>query len=129
MPAYYFHNGKEINEPEEAGLFIMPSNSNEFEKINASDKSTLLFQVGEFGQLLSHDRIKATKHMVKKSYAGIERYTLAVFYSAGDNTIIKSTSTLIDDARFQENKLPDGSINYAEWQRASYARYRAMKKS
>lgn len=49
MPAYYFQAGQEVDEPEEAGLFIVPSHGNHFEKMRASDKSILLFQVGEFG--------------------------------------------------------------------------------
>lgn len=125
VPAYYFRNGIEIDEPEEAGLYIIPNNGSHFEKINANDKSVLLFQVGEFGQLASHDRIHATKHVVKKATGGIERFTLAVFYNADNDTSIKSNSKLISDTRYTDNQLPDGSINYKKWSEASFERYLA----
>lgn len=123
IPAYYFRQGKEIDEPEEAGLYIARGDSTQFEKINADDKSVLLFQVGEFGQLASNDRIVATKHIVKKAKGGIERFTFALFYSGDENTVIKSTSVLCNDARYQSH---DGSINYKTWEDASFARYRAQ---
>src|SRR4029079_14978530 len=63
MPAYYFREGEEVEEPQEAGLFIMPARGNQFEKIHAADKSILLFQAGEFAQLATHDHIRATKHL------------------------------------------------------------------
>ncbi len=126
MPAYYFKDGKEVEEPAEAGLYIMPSNSNQFEKINASDKSILLFQVGEFAQLASHDQIRATKHLVKKAHGNIERFTFALFYSADDEAIINSNSELKNDSRYIENMAKNGEINYGKWQAASFARYRAV---
>jgi isopenicillin N synthase-like dioxygenase len=126
MPAYYFRNGEPVAEPEEAGLFIKPSNSTEYVKCDATDKAVLLFQVGEFGQLVSNDRIKATQHRVQKAKGDIERYTFALFYSAGDRTRIHSQSVLTKDERYAANQQPDGSITYAAWQVASYARYRAM---
>ena len=127
VPAYYFRDGIEINEPDEAGLYIVPSDGEQFKKINATEKDILLFQVGEFGQLISNDRIKATKHVVRKSKGQIERFTFALFYSADDNTIIKSNSMLTQDNRYKLNKLADGSISYGEWQKASFDRYRAAK--
>jgi isopenicillin N synthase-like dioxygenase len=125
MPAYYFCNGEPVAEPEEAGLFIRPSDSQQFEKMDATDKSVLLFQVGEFGQLLSNDKIKATKHKVQKAKGGIERFTFALFYSAANETVINSQSILKDDERYKSNQHADGSITYEEWQISSYARYRA----
>ncbi len=125
LPAYYFRDGKLVDEPEEAGLYIDSHQSNDFEKIYASDKSILLFQVGEFGQLISNDRIRATKHKVKKANGGIERYTFALFYSPDDNVVIQSKSLLIADQRYTQHQTVDGSISYAKWQAASYDRYRA----
>lgn len=125
IPAYYFRDGKEIDEPEEAGLFIARSDNDPFDKINATDKSILLFQVGEFGQLVSNDRIKATKHVVKKANGGIERYTFALFYSANDNVVIHSSSELVEDTRYKDNQFADGSICYGKWDVASFERYRA----
>lgn len=128
VPAYYFSDGVEINEPDEAGLYIVPSDGDQFEKINSSEKDILLFQVGEFGQLISDDRINATKHMVRKAEGQIERFTFALFYSVDDNIIIKSNSKLIQDERYRLHQLPDGCIRYGEWQKASFDRYRAMRK-
>lgn len=125
MPAYYFRDGVEIEEPAEAGLYIVPTQGQQFEKINAADKSILLFQVGEFGQLASHDRIRATKHIVKKAYGSIERFAFALFYNAALDAVIYPKSELTEDARYQENKLADGGITYDKWQIASFARYRA----
>lgn len=128
IPAYYFREGIEISEPDEAGLYVVPSDGDKFEKINSSEKEILLFQVGEFGQLISDDRIKATKHMVRKANGQIERFTFALFYSADNDTIIKSSSELIQDERYKLHQFPDGSISYNEWQKASFERYRVMKK-
>ena len=125
MPAYYFRDGEEVSEPEEAGLFIRPTNGKNFEKVKASDKSILLFQVGEFGQLASNDHYRATQHLVRKAEGNIERFTFALFYSADVQAVIHSTSELTKDARYAENSAADGSICYGKWQEASYARYRA----
>lgn len=124
IPAYYYQNGEEIDEPQEAGLFIIPSNGRDFEKINASDKSILLFQVGEFGQLISNDKIKATKHVVKKAEGSIERFTFALFYSADPKMIIQSSSMLTKDPRYAEQEQ-DGKISYDQWEKASFEQYKA----
>ncbi len=128
IPAYYFRDGKEIDEPEEAGLFITPSEGGDFEKIYASDKSVLLFQVGEFGQLASNDRIKATRHRVKKALGNIERFTFALFYSAFDDIFIQPRSILTQDKRFIQCALADGRISYRNWATASFEGYRAKTK-
>ncbi len=127
MPAYYFRAGEPIPEPAEAGLYIKPTNSTQYEKFDAADKSVLLFQVGEFGQLISNDRIKATQHRVQKAKGEIERYTFALFHSAGNNTRIKSLSILTADERYKSNQKADGTLSYDEWQIASYARYRVIQ--
>jgi isopenicillin N synthase-like dioxygenase len=126
MPAYYFHNGIPVAEPAEAGLYIMPSHSDQYEKFDAADKSILLFQVGEFGQLLSDDKIRATRHRVQKAQGEIERFTFALFYSASNETRVRSTSVLTEDDRYKSNQQEDGSMTYDEWQISSYARYRAV---
>ncbi len=126
LPAYYFCDGKEIAEPAEAGLYIKPTNGTQFEKIYADDKSVLLFQVGEFGQLFSHDRIRATEHIVKKAKGGIERLTFALFYCPDDNAIVNPRSVLTTDARYIKNKTKDGKISYGAWSRASFERYRVQ---
>ncbi len=125
MPAYYFKDEIEIEEPHEAGLHIIPSHGKDFEKVYANDKSVLLFQVGEFAQLVSNDAIRATKHIVKKAKGNIDRFTLAVFYSADDHALIHSSSELAKDNRYTDNMTADGSVCYGQWEKASFARYRA----
>lgn len=125
MPAYYFKDGVEVDEPEEAGLYIIPRNGTSFEKVYANDKSVLLFQVGEFAQLATHDKILATQHIVKKAKGNIDRYTLAIFHSPDDHTQINSKSELAKDSRYLSNMKDDGSILYKEWETASFERYRA----
>lgn len=126
MPAYYFKDGKEVDEPEEAGLFIRPRDGSTFEKVRLTDKSVLLFQVGEFGQLALNDQIRATEHLVVKAKENIERFSFALFYSADANVSIHSSSELTKDARYSENVRQDGSIKYSDWEAASYARYRVI---
>ncbi len=127
VPAYYFRDGVEIDEPDEAGLFIYPTNGTQFEKVPAQEKNILLFQVGEFAQLASHDQICATKHIVKKAKGNIERYAFALFYIAScPDLIIQSKSKLSHDERYLKNCFSDKSISYDKWAAATYARFRAV---
>lgn len=125
IPAYYFQNGLAVEEPPEAGLYIVPTHSQQFEKVEIDRKDVLLFQVGEFGQLATHDKIQATQHKVCKAYNGIERFTFALFYSVLDHVTIHSHSQLIEDERYKLNQNSNGSIDYGAWQTASFERYRA----
>ncbi|MBV8803259.1 MAG: isopenicillin N synthase family oxygenase [Gammaproteobacteria bacterium] len=125
MPAYYFKNGHEIEEPDSAGLYIKPPTSTTFEKVRVNKKSIILFQVGEFGQLASHDEIRATEHLVLQAQEGIERFTFALFSNPAANTTIYPKSELIKDSRYKNHCLEDGGIQYSAWAKASYARYRA----
>lgn len=121
MPARYYRGNEEISEPEESGLFIKDHNSNQYRKVRGCDKSVLFMQVGEFGQLATNDKIRATKHKVKKAKGNIERYTMAVFFEAPRKATIQSTSILAKDPRYGTRK--DGLCSYQEWGDASYARY------
>lgn len=125
VPAYYFRDGQEIEEPAEAGLYIVPANGGQYEKINANDKSILLFQIGEFAQLMTNDRLRATRHVVKKSKEGIDRYTLALFCDPGVDMMVHSQSELAKDERYAKHQTHDGGISYGRWAEASYERYRA----
>ncbi len=127
LPAFYFQDGKAVEEPEEAGLFIRPPKGKDFQKVCAKDTSVLLFQVGEFGQLMSDDRIQATEHVVRKSFGSIERFTMAVFVDANPATRCASTSILTKDPRYCVYPQVDGGITYKEWGDASYARYLVKK--
>ena len=123
IPAYYFYEGQEIEEPPEAGLYVKPILGQDFEKVSAKDKSILYFQMGEFGQLLSNDRFSATEHMVKKTGGNIERYTFALFYCAADDTLIRSSSVLTQDTRYQAHQR-NNEISFFDWSCASFDRYR-----
>lgn len=124
MPAHYFYNGDAVAEPADAGLYIVPHHGNQLEKVSVADKSVMLFQAGEFGQIISNDRIHATKHLVKKTPVGIERFTFALFVNIAHDYVVKSTSELVNDARYKEMMQADGSLTYGDWSAASYERYR-----
>jgi isopenicillin N synthase-like dioxygenase len=123
IPAHYFNQDQKVDEPEEAGLYIVPNNSEEFIKVPANNKNILIFQAGEFGQLITNDRIRATKHVVKRSLLPLERYTYALFFSADGEHIVNSKSELITDPRYV-NYAKNGSISYRQWEAASYEKYR-----
>lgn len=125
MPAWYFRDAEEVEEPEEAGLHVIPAGAVHFEKVHLKDKSIMLFQTGEFGQLASNDYIRATKHKVTKAAGNIERFAFALFFSAEDNVVITSTSELTADARYADYQSETGSLSYRDWERASLDRYRA----
>ncbi len=121
LPAVYFVDGEQIPEPEEAGLFIRTSKEMTFKKVFADDLDVMMFQVGEFGQLVMNDSIQATEHCVQKAVGAVERYTLAVFYDAPMDIPIDSTSVLTNDARYGAKT---GEVfTYRHWTNASFERY------
>ncbi|HEX4069508.1 MAG TPA: 2OG-Fe(II) oxygenase family protein [Candidatus Babeliales bacterium] len=119
LPAVYFVNGEQISEPFEAGLFVRTSPENSFKKIVADDMNVMMFQVGEFGQLMSNDRIRATEHRVHKATGAIERYTVALFFNAPMDTPVYSSSTLTADVRYGTEK----ACTFRHWHEASFKRY------
>ena len=100
LPAFYYTDGKEISEPMEAGLFVRPTGKNHFEKIVANDREVMLFQVGEFGQIISDDKIMATEHRVNKASGNVERFTIAIFFDTDHDYVVHSNSALTEDARY-----------------------------
>lgn len=121
LPAVYFVDGKQILEPEEAGLCIRTSKETSFKKVLMEDLDVMMFQVGEFGQLITNDAIRATEHCVCKALGAVERYTLAVFFAAPMDMPIHSTSILTDDARYGAKR---GEIStFRHWSDASFKRY------
>ena len=121
LPAVYFVDGEQISEPEEAGLFVRTSADVPFKKVMANDLDVMMFQVGEFGQLVKNDAIRATEHRVHKANGTIERYTVALFYGAPMDVPIYSTSILTHDTRYGANT--DNSCTYSQWSEASFRRY------
>ncbi len=124
LPAYYYRDGQLVDEPSEAGLYIKLGN-NDYERINADDKSLLLFQVGEFGQLLSNDRIRATQHIVKKARGDIERFTFALFFNPDAEMTIQPSSVLTRDPRYMKAKKADNSLNFTDWDRTTVEYFHA----
>lgn len=120
MPAFYFVNGEQVSEPEEAGLFVRTGDK-EFFKVDANDPDVMLFQVGEFGQLATNDDIRATEHRVHKARGGIERYTLAVFFDPPMDTVIHSNSVLAEDSRY--GAKPGEGCSFIQWHLSSLKRY------
>lgn len=121
LPAVYFVNGKHIPEPIEAGLFIRTSESAPFKKVVAEDLDVMLFQVGEFGQLIRDDAIRATEHRVHKASGAVERYTFAVFINASMDVPIYSQSVLTNDTRY--GAQAGQACTYRHWHEASFQRY------
>jgi isopenicillin N synthase-like dioxygenase len=121
LPAFYFVNGEAVPEPAEAGLFVKPSEGSAFKKVVADDPDVLLFQVGEFGQLATHDAIQATQHCVRKALGQVERYTFVLFLNTPMHTVIRSFSQLTQDARYQGQK--GDPCTYRTWHEGSFNRY------
>ncbi len=122
IPGFYFIDGKEVSEPEEAGLFVKTNTDGVFRKVIAN-RDVMMFQVGEFGQLATNDEIRATEHCVHKAEGNVERYSMAVFADAPMDAVIHSTSVLIKDARYGGNA--GDPCSYRRWNDESFKRYLA----
>lgn len=122
LPAVYFNEyGQQISEPEEAGLFVRAADDTDFKKVTSDDPDVMLFQAAEFGQLATNDTIRATEHVVEKASGHVERYTMALFFTAQMDFEIASTSRLTQDARWGQGK----SCTFGDWHQRSLDRYRA----
>ncbi len=118
-PATYYVDGELVPEPEEAGLFV--NVNGEFKKIVA-DSDLMLFQVGEFGQLVANDKIMATEHRVHKANSPqVERFAMALFFEAPMDTVIHSTSALTKDSRY--GGTTGDPCTYQHWTEESFKRY------
>ncbi len=121
LPAFYFMEGEAIAEPTEAGLFVKTSIDGTFKKVIADDPDVLMFQVGEFGQLVTNDAIRATEHRVHKAPGSVERYTMALFFDAPMDTVIHSTSVLAKDSRY--GGIPGEPCSYQKWNENTFKRF------
>ncbi len=119
LPATYFMNGEQIPEPAEAGLFVKVGET--FKKVIADDPDVMLFQVGEFGQLMTDDAIHATEHRVHKAKGSVERYTLVLFFDAPMDIVIRSHSELTQDERY--GGKAGEPCSYQHWGDESFKRY------
>jgi len=118
-PATYFVDGKEVPEPKEAGLFVKVDGI--FKKIQA-DPEVLMFQAGEFGQIVTNDTIKATEHRVHKAIGSqVERYAMALFFDAPMDTVVNSFSELTQDNRY--GGKAGEPCTYQQWHEESFKRY------
>ena len=79
------------------------------------------FQVGEFTQLATNDAIRAIEHKVHKAEGEVERFTMALFFDAPKDTIIRSFSELTRDERYGGE--PGSPCPYGQWGEASFNRY------
>ncbi len=121
LPAFYFADGKAIAEPMEAGLFVKTNQDGVFKKVIADDPDVMMFQVAEFGQLVTNDAIRATEHRVHKALGAVERYTMALFFDAPMATVVHSFSELTNDARY--GGMAGAPCSYHRWQEESFNRY------
>lgn len=126
LPAVYFVDGAQVAEPAEAGLFVRTSSGTPFRKVVADDLDVMMFQVGEFGQLVKDDLIRATEHRVHKAVGEIERYTLAVFFNAPMDVPIYSQSSLTHDARY--GGVAGEACTFRQWHEGSFKRYLVKEK-
>jgi len=121
LPAFYFVDGTTVSEPVDAGLFVKTTSEGVFKKV-VCDPDVLMFQVGEFGQLVTNDVIKATEHRVNKSSLNdIERFTMALFFDPPMDTVIRSFSILTKDSRYGGG--PGDPCSYGHWHEESFKRY------
>jgi len=120
IPASYFVDGKEVPEPEEAGLFVKTASGGGYRKVVANP-DVMMFQVGEFGQLATNDGIKATEHRVHKAEGNVERYAMALFADAPMDAVVHSTSVLTKDARYGGE--PGAPCSYRHWNDETFKRY------
>jgi len=128
LPAFYFVDGEMVPEPTEAGLFVKSTADGVFRKVVADDPNVLLFQVGEFSQLATHDAIRATEHRVHKSTSSvIDRYTMACFFDPPIDAVIHSYSELTKDARY--GGAAGDPCSFRQWQEASFKRYIVKEES
>ncbi len=123
LPAFYFVDGESVSEPMEAGLFVKTVADGTFKKVVANDHDVVMFQVGEFAQLVLNDAIRATEHRVQKAAGKVERYTMALFCDAPMETLIHSTSVLTKDMRY--GGVTGAPCTYRQWSDATYALFLA----
>ncbi|MFI5344350.1 MAG: 2OG-Fe(II) oxygenase family protein [Chlamydiales bacterium] len=123
LPGFYFVKGSRVAEPMEAGLFVKTTCDGEFKRVKADNPDILMFQVGEFGQLVTNDAIRATEHRVHKPLSSIERYTMALFFNAPKDAVIHSYSELANDSRY--GGIPGEPCSFCQWQERSFSRYLA----
>jgi isopenicillin N synthase-like dioxygenase len=119
IPGHYFVDGIEVEEPEEAGLYVKIDGV--YKKVVMDDRDVLMFQVGEFGQLVSNDAIRATEHRVHKAYGSVERYAMALFCDAPMDLVIRSTSVLTQDSRYGGG--PGEPCSYHRWNEETFKRF------
>jgi len=121
-PGAYFVEDTLVPEPEEAGLFVSVQGT--FKKV-VSDPEVMMFQVAEFGQLITNDAIRATKHRVHKAAGSVERYTMALFFEAPLQTTIHSISALTQDARY--GGVAGMPCVYQHWIEETFKRFTVEK--
>lgn len=121
LPAFYFSHGVAVPEPAEAGLFVRTPSDGLYKKVCANDPDVLLFQVGEFAQLATDDGQMATKHRVNKAAGDIERYTMALFFDASLDAVVRSHSELARDRRYGGG--PGTPCSYLHWQTETYNQF------
>ncbi|MCE2716803.1 MAG: 2OG-Fe(II) oxygenase family protein [Pseudomonadota bacterium] len=110
---YYNEAGEIVDRPEGSGLYIegIPV---------APRRNVLLFQMGEFRELMANGEMRATEHWVQKAPSGFERYAMAVFFDPPNDTQLNCTNPDII-AKYADRYEP--GITYKEWGIKSYAKY------
>lgn len=118
--ARYLRADTRVEEPPGAGLHILKGDT--YHKVVAPPGS-LLFQIGDFAQLMTSDAVVATRHKVVKPnppVADLERFTLALFFEPRmDHEVQESTSVLTKDPRYTQHPHHQRRLTFSAWHRAT----------
>jgi len=110
---YYDDAGDIVARPESSGLYIEGNPV-------APRKDIMLFQMGEFMELLTNGKTRATDHEVKKALSGFERYALAVFIDPLNEITVTCDNAAVVE-KYADRYEP--GITYEEWGKRSYRKY------
>lgn len=110
---YYNDAGEVVVRPEGSGLYIEG-------RPVAPPRNLMLFQMGEFMELMTNGAVRATDHWVQKAPSGYRRSTLAVFIDPLDEITVTCTDEAVKEK--YADRYADG-ITYEEWGNRSLAKY------
>ncbi len=122
VTAEYRVDGKKVDQPPGAGLEIRVG---DVYQRALTDPDSILFQVGEVGELMTNGKMVATKHRVNKpnpKVEGLARHTLAIFIDPPMDEPIHSTSELAEtDARYVDG------MTFNDWHLKTIAMHEEKK--
>lgn len=123
LPEYRVR-GEPVEAPSGAGLMIEVDG--EYRHVVAP-KESILYQIGDFGQLLTGDEVEGTRHLVNKPETlveNLERHTFALFFDPPLETRVREgvESVLTSDPRYSPG------VTFNDWHLRSLEGYEASGK-